>query len=459
MRILLINPWIADFAAYDFWIKPLGLLSVGAFLRVRGHELGLIDCMDRFQPGSRADTSHDAIHYHTGKFHREFLLKPPVLAHVPRNYARYGIPLARFRELVQEMGRPDAVLVTSVMTYWYPGVFEAIREIRNILPGVPVVLGGIYATLCSDHARMLSDADLVIPAGNPRAMVGQVESLCGKTGTGDFPAGHFAQWPDLPWDLYENLRTATVMTTRGCPFNCTVCASRFLFGGYERKSPERAASEIVSLAERGVEDIAFGDDALLLDSLNHAAPLFERLASESAPVRLHTPNGLHVREITSSLARLMKKAGMATVRLSLETSSESRQADFSGKVTREDFRRAAGALSDAGFALKDLGAYVLAGLPGQTFAEVEDTIAFSFACRIPVRPALFSPVPHTAEFERAVASGMIAPDDDPLLQNNTLRAVDWFADYPGGYKGFQEKVNEGNASLKALTRPGGSPLP
>jgi radical SAM superfamily enzyme YgiQ (UPF0313 family) len=416
MRILLINPWIVDFAAYDFWIKPLGLLSVGAFLKERGHEIGLIDCMDRFQPGSGVDDAPDAIHYHTGKFHREFLPKPPVLTHVPRNYARYGIPLARFRELAQEMEKPDVVLVTSVMTYWYPGVFEAIREIRNLLPGIPVVLGGIYAALCEDHARENSGADLVIPGGNPREMIAQVESLCGKTGTGDYPEEHFAQWPDLPWDLYENLRAATVMTTRGCPFHCTACASRFLFGGYERKSPERAAAEIISLAGRGVEDIAFGDDALLLDSPHHAAPLFELLSAEGVPVRLHTPNGLHVREITPELAHLMKKAGMATVRLR--------------------------------FAPKDLGAYILAGLPGQTFAEVEDSIAFSFACGVPVRPALFSPVPHTVEFERAVAAGLIDPESDPLLQNNTLRAVDWFAEYPGGYKGFKRTVDEGNESLQ-----------
>jgi hypothetical protein len=27
--ILLINPWIYDFAAFDFWTKPLGLLQIG----------------------------------------------------------------------------------------------------------------------------------------------------------------------------------------------------------------------------------------------------------------------------------------------------------------------------------------------------------------------------------------------------------------------------------------------
>jgi hypothetical protein len=39
------------------------------------------------------------------------------------------------------------------MTYWYPGVVEAIARVRARFGAVPVVLGGVYATLCTDHAR------------------------------------------------------------------------------------------------------------------------------------------------------------------------------------------------------------------------------------------------------------------------------------------------------------------
>jgi hypothetical protein len=43
-KILLINPWIHDFAAYDFWLKPLGLLYLGGLLRQNGHQIHFIDC-------------------------------------------------------------------------------------------------------------------------------------------------------------------------------------------------------------------------------------------------------------------------------------------------------------------------------------------------------------------------------------------------------------------------------
>jgi hypothetical protein len=51
-NILLVNPWIYDFTAYDFWVRPLGLLVMGAVLRQgMGCRLRLLDCLDRHHPG------------------------------------------------------------------------------------------------------------------------------------------------------------------------------------------------------------------------------------------------------------------------------------------------------------------------------------------------------------------------------------------------------------------------
>ncbi len=49
-HILLVNPWIHDFAAYDFWAAPLGLLAMAALLRDRGFRVSYYDCLDRYHP-------------------------------------------------------------------------------------------------------------------------------------------------------------------------------------------------------------------------------------------------------------------------------------------------------------------------------------------------------------------------------------------------------------------------
>ncbi len=447
MNILLVNPWITDFAAYDFWIRPLGILYVGSFLRARGHTIRLVDCMDRFQDGQGHDLRPEDGRYCTGKFRREIVDKPDNLRHVPRNFNRYGIPDALFDSLVLGGPRPDAVLVTCLMTYWYHGAFEAISRIRGLLPDVPVALGGIYATLCRGHAVANSGVDIVVADSDPYSIIDSIEQMTGLRGDGDYTEHDFASWHDPAWDCYGSLPAALVMTSRGCPMHCTVCASRRLFPGFERREPTETSRSMLGLAEKGVADCAFADDALLIDAERYAVPLFETIERAGSPLRIHTPNGLHIREITQQLARLMRRAGVATVRLSLETTSEERSGDFSGKVTRDEFRRAASALLDAGYSSRELGAYVLAGLPGQTIGEVEDTMSFARDCGVPVKPALFSPVPGTAEFTRAVRAGMIKRDSDPVLHNNTLRTIDWLPGGDSGYRAFRRKVTLANDRL------------
>ena len=48
------------------------------------------------------------------------------------------------------------------MTYWASGVKETIEIIKEIYPDVPIVLGGIYATLNFNHAKKYTLADLVV---------------------------------------------------------------------------------------------------------------------------------------------------------------------------------------------------------------------------------------------------------------------------------------------------------
>ncbi|GAB6162657.1 hypothetical protein JCM12298_18160 [Desulfothermus naphthae] len=44
-RVLGINPWIYDFAAYNFWARPVGLISCLTMLKLVGCEVALLDCL------------------------------------------------------------------------------------------------------------------------------------------------------------------------------------------------------------------------------------------------------------------------------------------------------------------------------------------------------------------------------------------------------------------------------
>ena len=150
-HLLLINPWIYDFTAYDLWSKPLGLLYLAAFLRQQGFGIFYIDCLDKYQEDNKPRVRK----FGRGHFHREIIDKPVVLSKIPRHFARYGISETAFIQSIKNNPKPDAILVTSMMTYWYPGPKRVVEILRSIYPDVPVILGGVYATIIPDHARQV----------------------------------------------------------------------------------------------------------------------------------------------------------------------------------------------------------------------------------------------------------------------------------------------------------------
>jgi len=75
---------------------------------------------------------------------------------------------------------PRAILVTSLMTYWYPGVQETIQLLRQVFPEAPILLGGIYASLLPEHTKKLCGANEVL-LGPGRPFLGRL--FTGKQGS------------------------------------------------------------------------------------------------------------------------------------------------------------------------------------------------------------------------------------------------------------------------------------
>ncbi len=413
-HILLINPWITDFAAYNLWIKPIGLLYIASLLRERGFRVTLVDCLDFYSKTQK---------FGDGKFFKTKIEKPLPLKSIRRNYCQYGIPeeilLKRF-SLLEE--KPDLIGITSGMTYWYPGVFKLIEITKNFFKDVPLILGGIYATLCHEHAQKYSGADIVFKSGNEREAVKLISKLT------QFRIRHFAfrnvSYP--AFDLYPELDYICIVTAKGCPFRCTYCASHILSKGFVRRDPLKVVDEIEYWTSNyQIQNIAFYDDALLVDPPRHFIPIIKEVMKRGIRCNFHTPNALHIREMDEEVAELLFRGGFRTIRLGFETSNEEVQTDTGGKVNNIEFKRAVNYLKKAGYSGDEIGVYIMAGMPGQRVGEVEESLAF--VRETGSKPILveYSPIPHTPLFEKAKKSSQFDLENEPLYHNNSILPCQW----------------------------------
>jgi radical SAM superfamily enzyme YgiQ (UPF0313 family) len=434
-QVLLVNPWIYDFAAYNLWIEPLGLLTIAAVLRDSGYGVTVVDCLapQSGSPRARADGS--------GRFLKTRVDKPEAIAFVPRHYGRYGLALDRFEAVLAGVPTPDLVLVASGMTYWYPGVVDVIRRLRARFGGVPVGLGGVYASLCPDHARTHSGADWVVVGPGLVPALRLADAVSGA----DSEPDRYTEprtWPSPAHGLVPR-PFAGLLTSWGCPYRCTYCASHRLQPEFVQRDPAAVVAEIGAGLERGIRDFAFYDDALLIQARQHLVPILEGVLARGWQVRFHTPNGLHAGRIDAGLARLLRRVGFATVRLSLETADPARQRSTGGKVTTAAFKEAVGHLRAAGYGPGEVEAYLLAGLPDQPLGEVEDAVRLVQGLGLLARLALFSPIPGTPDGDR-----VLAPTADPLWHNNTVYPYLQGEVYVTELQGVKLLAKEGNENVR-----------
>jgi len=199
---------------------------------------------------------------------------------------------------------------------------------------------------------------------------------------------------NLPWpayhlfkiERYTNLqpltdgldpkaRAYTILTSRGCPYQCIYCSKPITGNTWRPRSPSEVIKEWRYLVEElGATEIGVTDDVWNLD-LERAKEICRLLIKEGLnKVPWITIHGMRVTSTDEELFRLMKEAGCKRVGFGVESGNEEILRRIKKAQTLEQVRQAFRNARKAG--LETMGFFIF-GLPGENEQTMEDTIRFA----------------------------------------------------------------------------------
>lgn len=351
----------------------------------------------------------------------------------------YAEPLPRPQALEEMLRyRPDLAGFTT-----YPGsmdeVYPLVKGLKAAFPAVFVVLGGLYASYLPEIALSQCPADAVVLGEGEAtllelaaAVVGGgelalVSGLCYRRHGATFrtaPRAVRQKLDSLPWPAYELInfdayrlpptravtggRVSSVLSARGCNFNCSFCSHHYGYFCHVRtRDPEDVVKEMNHVAEKyGVKEFRFEDCAFTAEP--------ERARTICALLKKRLPGiawNCDVRADTASdgLFSAMREAGCRRVFLGVETGSQKLLGEVgANKDIRLDQVRATVRLAKK-YGLRINCSFVL-GLPGETRETARESL--DFALELDPDYAMFSvlmPVVGSRIFDQAVKQGKIDP--------------------------------------------------
>lgn len=230
---------------------------------------------------------------------------------------------------------------------------------------------------------------------NPSHIIEDIDAL-------PFPAYHL-----LPMKKYYSLTSdyplATMITTRGCPYDCGFCFKTPSRKRYRKRNPKKVADEMEYLIkEYRVREIMFYDDTIALDR-NHILHLCEEILHRGIRIKWESP--IRVDNIDDGLISIMKRAGCRRLRFGVESGDPDILRLMNKKIQLNKVKEAFEITKKAGI---ETFAYFMIGYYKETLESVAKTVRFAFNLN-PDYIMITKPIPYpnTDLFIQAVEEKLI----------------------------------------------------
>ncbi|MFC1808251.1 B12-binding domain-containing radical SAM protein [Candidatus Omnitrophota bacterium] len=397
MKILFINPY-PDYAQGVEGTKypPLGLLYIAAFLKQNGYsDIKVIDA-------------------------NLLRLENSQLIKKIKDY------------------NPDVVGISAnIVTHRV--ALDLARSIKNQIEGVKIMAGGAFPSIFPE--KYLDHVDLIVDGEGESVVLDIVQRFEKNDSIEDVDGIIFKQGEkvirnprpalnedidSLPFPAYDLLEPeiseyskgsrvvrrfmAPILTSRGCPYQCTYCNKSVFGSKFRARSPENILKEIDWIHDNfSVNQIDILDDNFNLIP-DRAIDVMDRIIQKGYKLAINCHNGLRADKLDEVLVDRLKRAGVFKVGLGIESADEDILKSIKKSLDLSSVEKAVSLLRRAGIIVHG---YFILGLPGDSPATMQKTI--DFAKRLNphfLNPATCIPFPGTEAYEMVKEKGKFLVDVD-----------------------------------------------
>jgi anaerobic magnesium-protoporphyrin IX monomethyl ester cyclase len=352
-KVALINPPIPANVFHHQPYLPIGLAYIAAVLEKDAHEVKVIDC--------------------------------PTL----------GIISTQLKSLIEDFD-PNIVGITA-MTPTIKSAYTVAQTVKKTRPKTIVVIGGPHVTFMDQQIlRDVTDIDVIVRGEGEQTMleiaqkVSNRETLYDVAGITYRKDNEIVRNPDR--SLMENLdelpfpslkhfqleryrifgrRIFPVLTSRGCPFQCSFCITSRVFGKKTRmRTPENIVNELEWLKNNyGADAYTFFDDTFTLDR-NRANKICDEIVRRK--IDLPWDCQTRVDQINPEIIAKIKKAGCEMITFGIESGCQSTLDAMNKKTTIEQNERGVKMIKEAGITVVTS---VIIGFPGENNENTKRTLS------------------------------------------------------------------------------------
>lgn len=301
---------------------------------------------------------------------------------------RIGYSLRYLRKKVLAF-KPD-LIGFSMITLGYKATYQVISDIKKLSPDSKVVAGGHHVTILKDKVlRECEDIDFGVVSDGEQTILElcrndlpyqDIKGLIFRTNqdvvfTGERPPVQNLDEIAFPrfekFNMKDYSKQIPVHSSRGCVYQCTFCPNKLIARKFRTRSEKHFVDEIEYWYEKGIRQFAIDDDNFALRNKRVYAICDEIEKRGLKDLFIRCSNGLRADSVDRRLLARMKEIGVREVGFGVDGGNNKVLGYLKKGETIETIEQA---IKDACELGLDVRLYFLVGSPGETEADIEDSM-------------------------------------------------------------------------------------